>query len=382
MAAPQPKIASLEALRGLLALWVVVCHVTSRIVSDATIRSAHFQAVLEPLIPVTVFMILSGFVIFALLQREHPSYGQFVMRRFFRLAPLYFVVLAVAVALSNFELRALDNLFWRNNHIYDSIKVHHEALDHFWSHLAAHVLLLHGMIPEHWLADANFTFLSQGWSISLEWQFYLIAPALFLLVARRLYVLAGTALAALLILSFLHVPSIGFLPNQIGYFAIGAASYYAWLHGERLARLGAGPRTMGLLACMGLVWLVFRQPLPLLIWLVVLDVIVLQRAGTRSFLTALPAWFLERPVLQRLGEISYSVYLVHMPVLYVVFRAVTKLDPHMGGWRFLVIALPTTLVATLAVAWLTHRWIEQPGIAMGRALSKRWRSAPALQPAH
>lgn len=93
MAAPQPKIASLEALRGLLALWVVVCHVTARIVSDATIRNAHFQAVLEPLIPVTVFMILSGFVIFALLQREHPSYGEFVMRRFFRLAPLYFVVL-------------------------------------------------------------------------------------------------------------------------------------------------------------------------------------------------------------------------------------------------------------------------------------------------
>ena len=127
----------------------------------------------------------------------------------------------MAVALGNFELRTLDNLFWRNTHVYDSIKVHHEALNHFWSHLAAHVLLLHGMIPETWLADANFTFLSQGWSISLEWQFYLLAPALFLLVTRRRYVLAGMAFAALLMLSFLHVPSIGFLPNQIGYFAIG-----------------------------------------------------------------------------------------------------------------------------------------------------------------
>jgi peptidoglycan/LPS O-acetylase OafA/YrhL len=380
MRPPQSKIASLEALRGILALWVVVCHVTSRILSDETIRDAHFQALLEPLVPVTVFMILSGFVIFALLQREHPSYGAFVLRRFFRLAPLYFVVLMVAAQLSGFELRALDNLFWRNTHVYDSIKIHHETLDHFWPHFAAHALLVHGLIPETWLADANFTFLSQGWSISLEWQFYLLAPVLFLLAIRRRYVLLAVSGAALVALWFAQVPSIGFLPNQLGYFALGTLSFYAWRHADRLARLGRTLHDAGLLLCAAVLYLAFPQPLPLLIWLVALDVIVLQRAGVRTFLTAAPAWILERPLLQRLGEISYSVYLVHMPILYLVFRAVTKLDPHRGGWKFLVIALPLTVLATLAAAQLTYRWIEQPGIALGRALSNRWRGA--LKTAH
>ncbi len=381
MVQPQPKIASLEALRGLLALWVVVCHVTSRIVSDATIQNAHFQAVLEPLIPVTVFMILSGFVIFALLQREHPSYGAFVLRRFFRLAPLYFVVLVVAAMLTSFELRTLDNLFWRNTHVYDSIKIHHETLDHFWRHFTAHALLVHGLIPDNWLADANFTFLSQGWSISLEWQFYVLAPGLFLLAMRRHYALLAVSVSALLALGFAQIPSIGFLPNQMGYFAIGIASFYAWRQAERLAGISGPLHDAGLLLCGAFLYLVFAQPLALLVWLVVLDVIVLQRAGVRTSLNTVPAWILGRPLLQRLGEISYSVYLVHMPVLYLVFRAITKLDPHMGGWKFLAIALPVTVGATLAVSWLTHRWIEQPGIALGRALTRRWRGAPALQPA-
>jgi peptidoglycan/LPS O-acetylase OafA/YrhL len=381
MSQPQAKIASLEALRGLLALWVVVCHVTARIVSDATIRGAHFQALLEPLIPVTVFMILSGFVIFALLQREHPSYGAFVLRRFFRLAPLYFLVLMVAAGLTSFELRTLDNLFWRNSHVYDSIKIHHETLGYFWQHFAAHALLVQGMIPETWLADANFTFLSQGWSISLEWQFYLLAPILFALAVRRHYLLLALAGAALLALWSLNVPSIGFLPNQLGYFAIGIASFYAWRHAHLLVRVDSRVHDAGLLLCGGLIYLTAREPLPLLVWLVVLDVILVQRAGMRTLLTAVPAWILERPALQRLGEISYSVYLVHIPILYVVFRAVTKLNPHMGGWRFLVIALPLTVLATLAVALATYRWIEQPGIALGRALSHRWTRTPALQPA-
>ncbi|MEY4965618.1 MAG: hypothetical protein RL274_1201 [Pseudomonadota bacterium] len=378
MSQPQAKIASLEALRGLLALWVVVCHVTSRIISDATIRNAHFQALLEPLIPVMVFMILSGFVIFALLQREHPSYGAFVLRRFFRLAPLYFLVLIVAASMTGFELRTLDNLFWRNTHVTDSIKIHHETLDYFWQYFAAHALLVQGMIPETWLADANFTFLSQGWSISLEWQFYLLAPILFTLAVRRHYLLLALAGAALLALWSLNVPSIGFLPNQLGYFAVGIASFYAWRHAHLLAKVDSRLHDAGLLLCGGLIYLTVREPLPLLVWLVVLDVILVQRAGMRSLLTAVPSWILERPLLQRLGEISYSVYLVHIPILYVVFRAVTKMNPHMGGWKFLAIALPLTVLATLAVARLTYRWIEQPGIALGRALSKRWTRTPAL----
>ena len=376
----KPKLASLESLRGLLALWVVVAHVTARVISEDTIAGFHARAPLEPLLPVYVFMILSGFVIFHLLERQRESYGAFILRRFFRLAPLYLVVLLVAAWMVPFELRTLDNLFWRNPHIYDAIKIHHETLEHFWPHLWSHLLLLHGLIPETVLPDANFTFLSQGWSISLEWQFYLVAPLVFWLIAGRRYLGLGLLAAAMAGLLFLGYPSIGFLPNQFAWFALGIASFYAYRSSGWFARLN--PRTHDmLLPVIGvLLFFLLRNPWPVLVWLLVLDVILAERAGLETFFTATLRRILELPLLQWLGRISYSVYLVHLGILYVVLRAITRLDEHLGGWKVLVLALPATLILTLLVSALTYRWIEVPGMALGRALSARLGAKPLLQP--
>ena len=376
----KPKLASLESLRGLLALWVVVAHVTARVISEDTIAGFHARAPLEPLLPVYVFMILSGFVIFHLLERQRESYGAFILRRFFRLAPLYLVVLLVAAWMVPFELRTLDNLFWRNPHIYDAIKIHHETLDHFWPHLWSHLLLLHGLIPETVLPDANFTFLSQGWSISLEWQFYLLAPLVFWLIAGRRYLGLGLLVAAMTSLLFLGYPSIGFLPNQFAWFALGIASFYAYRSSGWFARLN--PRTHDLvLPVIGvLLFLLLRNPWPVLVWLLVLDVILAERAGLETFFTATLRRILELPLLQWLGRISYSVYLVHLAILYIVLRAITRLDEHLGGWKVLVLALPAILLLTLLVSALTYRWIELPGMALGRALSARLGTKPLLQP--
>lgn len=363
------KLASLESLRGLLALWVLVAHVAARVISEGSIARFHARAPLEPLLPVYVFMILSGFVIFHLLERQRESYGAFLLRRFFRLAPLYFAVLLAAAWMQQFELRTLDNLFWRNPHIYDAIKIHHEAAAHFWAHLGPHLLLLHGLVPETLLPDANFTFLNQGWSISLEWQFYLLAPLAFWLAARRRYLGLGLLAAVLAGLSLAGYPSVGFLPNQFVWFALGIASFYVWRHGHWFARLD--PRTHDLLlpAVGVLLFLLLHNPWPVLIWLLVLDVILAERAGLKTKITLALRRVLELPLLQWLGRISYSVYLVHIGVLYVVLRVITRLDEHLGGWKVLALALPATVLLTLLVAALTYRWIEVPGMALGKRLS-------------
>lgn len=376
----KPKLAALESLRGVLALWVLVAHVTARVISEATISTAHARAPLEPLLPVYVFMILSGFVIFNLLHRQSESYGVFIVRRFFRLAPLFFIVLLVASQLVSFELRTLDHLFWRNGHVYDAIRIHQQTLAEYWPNLWSHLFMVHGLVPDTVLRDGNFAFLSQGWSISLEWQFYLLAPLLFWLIARRHY--AGLVLAACVMagLGALDYPSIGFLPNQFAYFALGIASFYLWLAPIRFDRIK--PYTHDLLFAATGVTLFFllRQPLPVLVWLVVLDAVLARRAGYETRLTSAVNRMLELPVLQWLGKISYSVYLVHIPILYVVFRAVTRLNEHMGGWKFLALALPLTLGLTLLVASFTYRWIEVPGMALGKWLSARLAVKPAAGP--
>ncbi len=371
------KIAALESLRGLLAIWVVIAHVTARVISDARILETHSRAALEPLLPVYVFMILSGFVIWGLLRREHENWRAFIARRFFRLAPLYFAVLMAAALAAPFELRTLENLFWRNQHVYDAIKVHQETLAHFGPHLWAHILMIHGLVPDTILADSNFTFLSQGWSISLEWQFYLIAPALFALWVRGRHAalaLCGIGLAAI---GLLGIPSVGFLPNQFIWFVLGMISFQAWQSPDWYTHVPARTHDALLLALAVLVYVLLHQPLPVLIWLVVMDALLAQRTGRQTTVTRAVNRLLAQPALQRLGEISYSVYLVHIPILYGVFRALTKWDEHLFGWKFLALALPATLALTLLVSALTYRIIEKPGMALGRRLAKRLETTPA-----
>lgn len=382
---PRPaKLDELEALRGLLALWVLVAHVTARVISDATIAKLHFQAILEPLTAVSVFMILSGFVITLLLVREKPSYGSFIVRRVFRLVPLYLCALAISVLLARVELRTLQDLFMRNAHIYDAIKVHREALGNFWSHLWAHVFLLQGLIPDTVLPDSNYTFLSQGWSVSLEMQFYLLAPLLVFLVVRRRAVLLALLLAGLAALAVLQLPSVGFLPNQMNWFALGIGSFGLYTsRAHWILRVPARWHDAALLLLCALLYRILHNPLPVIIWLVVLDLLLTAKTGMHTPLTGLLLRFFHQPLLLWLGRISYSVYLLHIPVLYLVFGAVTQLNGHIGGWKFLALALPGTLLATIALSAVTYRFIERPGMRWAAAWPNRRRRSnlfPLLRP--
>jgi peptidoglycan/LPS O-acetylase OafA/YrhL len=85
-------------------------------------------------------------------------------------------------------------------------------------------------------------------------------------------------------------------------------------------------------------------------------------------------------VLLWLGRISYSVYVLHFVVLRVlaveVPRAWTR-PPAERIWFSVAY-----LVGTLAVGWLSYRWVEVPGQALGRRLlAARRARVPAVRPA-
>jgi peptidoglycan/LPS O-acetylase OafA/YrhL len=77
------------------------------------------------------------------------------------------------------------------------------------------------------------------------------------------------------------------------------------------------------------------------------------------------AWrrFLERPSVQFLGRISFSLYLVHVPVLV----ALTYLVGDWNWWLLPPLGIPLVLV----VAWLFFRLVERPTHSLARAASKR-----------
>jgi peptidoglycan/LPS O-acetylase OafA/YrhL len=86
-----------------------------------------------------------------------------------------------------------------------------------------------------------------------------------------------------------------------------------------------------------------------------------------GLLGRLSTWFSARP-LQWLGAISYSLYLVHLPILSVVMRGGYKLthDNRVAalGWMFLAAAL------SLIAAYFFHRFIERPSMNLASSLSR------------
>jgi peptidoglycan/LPS O-acetylase OafA/YrhL len=74
--------------------------------------------------------------------------------------------------------------------------------------------------------------------------------------------------------------------------------------------------------------------------------------------------FLCRAPLQWLGRVSYSLYLIHLPVL---LAAVYGLHDYMPLWMILTLCVPVILVLSAAV----HRWVEVPAMALGQRLVKR-----------
>jgi peptidoglycan/LPS O-acetylase OafA/YrhL len=214
----------LEGARGILACWVVFSHLLQHSDFSYADLSWPLTLVRNGGLAVRGFMILSGFVITHLLLSKHEPYRLYLCRRFLRLFP----VLAICV------LFILCVSFLVSPKIF---RFDRELLPYY---LAGHATLLQSVIPEELVSRASHGLLPPSWSISLEWQFYLVAPAI-LLALRRGGLAAGALLATLVATYWItgfagqftlfgHTLTFGhaaFLPLSLPYFLVGMLSYLA-----------------------------------------------------------------------------------------------------------------------------------------------------------
>lgn len=375
------NMVQIEGLRAYLALWVALGH------GLQTAGYLHlpgpFGLLLQGDAAVAVFIIVSGFVITHLLLRGGETYPQYLCRRFFRLYPAYVVCCLAGLLVAGIWTHLVLDVSWREASGWDryaqGVLVQYASVtEQFWANIFWHATMLHGLVPNEVVPRAPMTLLPAAWSVSLEWQFYLIAP-LVVAACRNHWRLAGVVAVAA-ILYVLHRKGVfgtyaiaSSIAGSSPYFAVGILSRFAY---ERLRGLPWQPVAAALLVLF-LLLAFSTDPLPLAIWLP-FYAFLLWGANAPRFGRAFDLLMANRAALY-VGGISYTLYLVHRPVQVLAGYAALRAMPDISQPMMLAVEWGSILFAIPAAIMLS-RWVERPGMEAGRRLSRRLAAAPA-QPA-
>lgn len=358
-------ITELEGLRGLAALWVFCVHIS-------ILSGTHLPFVSWGALGVDLFILLSGFLMTHQSEQKSgpPSWLQrrttieFWCKRFFRIAPLYYLLLACSFWMNPLlELsRSAIGRYYPTSAT-DSLRY----TDSSWSNLFAHLSFIFGFIPAY-----SFRTALPDWSIGLEMQFYLFFPLLMLLVLKFGYSWMAFLSLLLCILGRLvfagyyqSFPMTTFLPLKLNLFILGmliAAALHKRLRGISLYVVG--------LPLVSFIILPFKTKLGVLadVILAILLLLVVETNDSKRLGMSLVRLVLNAKPTQWLGDISYSFYLVHLLVIMPICAALL----HYQWVRSLVpiaryfLLFAVNIIFVLPVSAACHHAIEKPGMKFGK----------------
>jgi peptidoglycan/LPS O-acetylase OafA/YrhL len=333
------RLAGLDGIRGLAALFVVVNHVFLRTFPGYPVDHAPFWAAwfIYGRFAVVVFIVLSGFSLALAPARNGwrlDSASRFAQRRARRILPAYWAALAFSLAVAWLIVPQPG----------------HGMPD-------AKSVLVNGMLVQNLVGahSPNAAF----WSMAVEAQLYVAFPLLLLLVRRSgaLLMLASVTLVVAAIgivgphMARLDTFVIQSPPDLAALFALGVLT--AGITGASRARrswpwgwiaLAAAAPVLALIAWQGSVW-----TLDHLLWvdLAVGPAIACLLAAIATGHAAPLVRLLDARPIRSLGVSSYSLYLTHAPIVVIVYEGVVAGRVAQGVAAFavtLALALPLTIV--------------------------------------
>lgn len=350
------RLRHIDALRAVAALLVVWRHAADAFVGLGPGVSgrwiAEWGAALDfGRVGVVAFFLVSGYVIPFSIHAERPAaVGTFLIKRFFRIYPAYWL---------SVPLGALATCWiWGLPFGLRDLLVNLTLLQDFF-----------GVRPA----------LGLYWTLLIEWMFYLLCVLLLVSGSfgkpRRWLLLSAAFTAAYSTEILVHWMSgaaaigspLAFGALNISLMLLGALYRRTLVDEDDDRRLRNGV-------------------LALLAWhLLVLPLCVTPAVGALGNATIPYAFGLLLfvggvsfvPVRSRLtdwlGRISYSIYLFH-PVVFMLLLWWLQRFPAQSAWRsqHLGVYLLASALLTAAFATLVYRWVERPGIALGRRIARRW----------
>ena len=301
---------------------------------------------------VDLFFVLSGFLITGILldSREKPDYFKnFYMRRFLRIMPLYFTVIAICW------------LLYPQDHRYLLLS----------AGFLANVYYVFGLEQPHGSGVL--------WSLAVEEHFYLVWPCLVKVCSRRTITLIALAIVA-------GIPFVRVWALHAGFDRVNEIYVYTWTRCDGLAlgalmaiwvrsrwadrrnslRLAAG------LCCASLVLTLVGIPYGILesgsefrstqAQLLFAGLVVSTVAMRGTPYTAPLRWRLAKLS----GDLSYCLYLVHLTVGDLYQEAVKKLGIDAGPYGAVILRSIVIVTVSFGMALLSRKFLEQPALRLKR----------------
>ncbi len=296
---------------------------------------------------VDVFFVISGYLIVGLIRREVEETGAFRFRHFYlrrvrRLFPALAATMLLAAAAAVVILSP-------------------PHLEQFGQELIAATLSVSNIYFKaqvgYFDIDSQFKALLHTWSLSVEEQFYLFAPLLCVRVMRwgkdrLLFLLAGLSVITLILAELQHGRMSAFYlaPFRIFEFSFGALLLWLPERWPRSRPAQEGIFVLGLvLVASSFHFLTTESRLPgLATMLPVGGALLAIQAGRAPS----SGWLVRNPLSVGIGRISYSLYLVHWPIL--ILAAYLTFDPLTAAQRALLFGL------SMVLAVLLHLLVERP----------------------
>ncbi len=348
----------IDSMRGIAILMVLAIH--------STLFFDIFNIVKLPLnlenilysgkYGVSLFFIVSAYTLFRSLDiRKENGYKNYYIRRFFRIAPLYYLVIIL--------------LF-----IFTTGKVYYmqegtSGISLF--NLITHIFFINGFFTN------NFnSIIGVEWTIFVEVSFYMILPTIFL---YRKY-LFGISLFLLLI-AILNALTMKLYPlAQLERIQL-YFSPLAWFSVFMLGILIYSYQTQFIKDT----FIKFKKYITIFIIVLFIILSYMKSPGNYLFFSILLASFFmlnkynkiiifNNLLFKKIGELSFSIYLIHMPIFALIRTEkwgggeLMVFDSQVLNYIFFTLCLTCMIIA---ISFILYKYIEQPFMKLGKNYIKR-----------
>lgn len=349
------RLGAIDGIRGYLALSVLFHHyVVTYYWKLGGIWQRPPENFFQNLgkVGVAIFFMITGFLFFSRIMDKNRviNWLSLYKSRLFRIYPLYLFSLALISLI----------VFYSSDFRLNTSKV--DLILHYirWG------IFIGGDIND--FSDTKKIIAGVDWTLKYEWLFYLSLPLIFL-TNRFLGKVGLISLGLFSIYVYVYPFNIkSFSSIHLIYFAVGAVAFPL----SRLIRthINCSSFKVSILS-VALIVILFLYPKthdPFHV-LVMAIFFILISAGNNIF------GMLSSKTSLLLGEISYSIYLLHGIVLYLIFTCWSPLEVSKFTLAEFILFLPLISLVVVIISVLTFLVIENPAIKMGKALRLKKRKS-------